>query len=518
MRPEAPSSRSSAAARSASRRAPRRSRASRAPRAAASASGEPAPAWTPARASRARASSSGYLSAPKRATASSSSRAAAAASPRAAATLARQQRRLGDQILAARAAQPPGGSVRGVEVARRQRDGAAQHEHGHVPVGAAVEQRPRVLQVAAVEVQPHQRCERRGLVVESGEQPRGLVAAALAHAQLGEHSERQRAAAAPPRVRLAPQRGGEHRLGALPVAGADEDRAVDRAAPGLDGREAAPLGELDHGLAPLRGALEVGEAVAGDERRAAGVAAGERVVRLAAEGDGHRLVEQRHALLHAALAHDGVAELCQGHALDVGVGEPVRDVQRGAGVPLGVRGVLRALGLLDLEPAELGNVARAVEQPPRPRQPAGGGGVAAVDAVLGGEIGGEPPRAPRIAPALVGRVRLPAAIDRRVAFAEPPQRLAQAVERLRIVRLLLERDRERIARVSPVGPSEVPPAGLVGRRGRHVSGARACSASRPPRCPAERWCRPSCPAPGPARTCPCGRAWSWSCRACSPPP
>ena len=133
------------------------------------------------------------------------------------------------------------------------------------------------------------------------------------------------------------------------------------------GSEAAALGELDDRLAPLGGAVQVGEAVADDERRAAGVAAGQRVARLAAERDRHRLVEQRHALLDAALAHDGAAELGEGHALDIGVGELVGDLQRGARVLLGRGGVARPLGLLDREPAELGHRALAGEQAPRPR-------------------------------------------------------------------------------------------------------------------------------------------------------
>ena len=74
-----------------------------------------------------------------------------------------------------------------------------------------------------------------------------------------------------------------------------------------------------------RGASQVGKLVADDERRAAGVAARERVAGLAAERDRHRLVEQRHALFDAALAHDRPAELGERHALDVGVAQLVGD-------------------------------------------------------------------------------------------------------------------------------------------------------------------------------------------------
>ena len=267
----------------------------------------------------------------------------------------------------------------------------------------------------------------------------------------------------PPRRRSGwpSQRLRKHRLGSLPFAGADEDGAEDAATPRLKGRIASALGELDDRVAPLRGALQVGEAVADDERRAACVTTGQRVARLAAERDCHRLVEQRHALLDTALEHDGAAELGQSHALDIGVVELVGDAQRGTRVLLRGRGVARALGLLDREPAELRDRALAGEQAPRPRQPPGRRRVLAVDAMLPRQIDRQAPRVTGVVAALVRRIRLAATVDRRLALTEPPERLTQAVERVGIARVLLEARRERITRGCPVGVLEVLPGGLV---------------------------------------------------------
>ena len=92
--------------------------------------------------------------------------------------------------------------------------------------------------------------------------------------------------------------------------------------------------ELDDRLAPLRRAVDVGEPVADHERRTAGVTTGERIARLAAEGDRHRFVQQRGALVHAPLAHERAAELCQRHALDV----RMRDRERLASARRGLHG------------------------------------------------------------------------------------------------------------------------------------------------------------------------------------
>ena len=376
---------------------------------------------------------------------------------------------MGGQVVARQVggdgAQPRGDRVHRREVAAGERDRAAQRESLAVLARAAVEQRLRVGELAALQAQADLRGQRGRLVVEAVEQARGLVAAALAEPQLGEHREGQHVAAAACAVRAAHQRLREHRVGALPVTRPHEHGAVDRAAPRLQRGVAAPLGEGDDRLAPLRGARQVGEAVADDERGAAGVAARERVARLAAERDGHRLVEQADALLDPPLPDDRAAELRERHALHVGVGERVRDGEPGARMALGVGRVGRPLRLLDRQPAQLGHRALPVEEAPRPREPAGGRGLLAVDPLLAGEVDGEPRGRERVPAAAVRGVGLAAALDPGLALAQPPQRLAEPVERLRIG-VVPERGGERVARRGPVGAGEVPPAGLDALHGR----------------------------------------------------
>ena len=199
-----------------------------------------------------------------------------------------------------------------------------------------------------------------------------------------------------------------------------------------------------------RGPLQVGEAVADHERRAARVAAGERVARLAAERDGHRLVEQADPLVDAPLPHGRAAELGERHALDVGIAQLVGDVERRARVALGLGRVGRALGVLDRQPAVLG-AGRLPSSRRRARaQPPGGRGVAAVDAVLAGQIRRRCRRPARASPRCwKRRVGLAPAVDPRVALPEPPQRLPEPVERLGVTGVGLERRGERVARARP---------------------------------------------------------------------
>jgi len=208
-----------------------------------------------------------------------------------------------------------------------------------------------------------------------------------------------------------------------------------------------------------------GEPLADDERGAAGVAGGEGVLRLAAERDRHRLVERRGALGDAALAHQRAAELRERRALHGGIAELVGDRQRGAGVALGRGRVLGALGLLDLEGAALGARPALVEQTPRAGEPARRGGHLPVDPVLAGEVRGDPPGRERRALPAVGEVGLAPVRDPLLALAEPPQRLAVAVERLGVAGRRRELRREHVAGAGPVGLREALPSGVqVGRR------------------------------------------------------
>ena len=78
--------------------------------------------------------------------------------------------------------------------------------------------------------------------------------------------------------------------------------------------------------------------------------------------------------------------------------------------------------------------------------------------MLAREVDREPAGVTRAAGALVGDVRLAAAVDRHVALAEPPQRLAEAVERLGVAGGVGQRGGERVARGRPVRRREALPA------------------------------------------------------------
>ena len=89
-------------------------------------------------------------------------------------------------------AQSPGGGADGVRLAGGQGDLGLQDRPGLA--AAALQERLRELAVSARQMQPHQRDERRPLVVEAIEQLRRLFGPALAQAQLGEDRQRQPAA------------------------------------------------------------------------------------------------------------------------------------------------------------------------------------------------------------------------------------------------------------------------------------------------------------------------------------
>jgi hypothetical protein len=101
----------------------------------------------------------------------------------------------------------------------------------------------------------------------------------------------------------------------------------------------------------------------------------------------------------------------------------------------------------------------ALQEPPRPRDPAGCLGGPPVDPLLAPEVDGEPGGRQRVAAPPVGRVGLAAPVDSRVALAQPPQRLPEPVQRLGILRLVFQRRGERVARPRPVSPGEGLPAG-----------------------------------------------------------
>ena len=137
------------------------------------------------------------------------------------------------------------------------------------------------------------------------------------------------------------------------------------------------------------------------------------------------------------------------------------DVEGRAPVALRLDRIVRALGVLDREPAELGRRLHSREQSPRTREPARGGRALSVDAVLRRKIGRHAARAEGVAAPLIGEVGLAAPVDRSVALAEPPERLADAVESVGVLRVVRECRGERVTRSGPIGLAEEFPGGLL---------------------------------------------------------
>ena len=82
----------------------------------------------------------------------------------------------------------------------------------------------------------------------------------------------------------------------------------------------------------------------------------------------------------------------------------------------------------------------------------------AIDPVLASEVHRKASRPAPVPSALMGRVGVAPSFDRRAPFAEPPERLPEPVEGLRIRGILRECRRERVTRGRPVSPREsLPP-------------------------------------------------------------
>ena len=120
-----------------------------------------------------------------------------------------------------------------------------------------------------------------------------LFQAALPAAQLGQAQD----ALEDQRGRAVLERPGGRRelgLGVVPLAAPDQHRGVVGAAEAEQLRHAPLLGEAAHRLAPLRGALDVVDALAGIDHVAADGAGEVQPGQLAGHRGGRRLIELAH--------------------------------------------------------------------------------------------------------------------------------------------------------------------------------------------------------------------------------
>ena len=285
------------------------------------------------------------------------------------------------------------------------------------------------------------------------EQGAGLVVAALAHAQLPEPDE---AAAGHPGARdlEVADRGGQLGLGGDPVAAGGQHAPVGAAADAEQLARAPALGERPRDLAPLGGAGEVPDALAGRDQVAEGPALRDRQLELLARRDRRRLVEAAHPFVDVAADDGGDPLQREPHRLEVGDPELAAERRgaagqagRGVGVAAGAEG---ERALVQAQPAVVGVLREPVEQAARPLEPACGDRVLAAELV---EVGRQPCRdAGRRARLAVGAERAVGALarlERERPVREPPGGPAESLPRLGGVAVALQRPLERGARVGP---------------------------------------------------------------------
>ncbi len=240
--------------------------------------------------------------------------------------------RLGD------ATQALGDPLRAVEVpffevgVDQKREQRAHHgrlaDRGNLVIltlGGPLEQLPRTRRLAPGEVQGGERGNDVRMLLESLQQQRGLLQAALPDTQVREADDGGGAPCRHPQVEV-PGGLDQLGLGLLPASGGCKDAAVVGAAEGGD--DVAPLHALGSRAHPLVGARDVVDELARPQEPAEDLVNRGQLRRLACTGRCQRLVGQDQSLLDA-IGHDEQAtEICQCEKLDVGVAESASDHDR----------------------------------------------------------------------------------------------------------------------------------------------------------------------------------------------
>jgi hypothetical protein len=307
---------------------------------------------------------------------------------------------------------------------------------------------------------------RRRETFEAGDEPLGLVQPALCDPELGEGRRGQRVRRGLRGLRF-PERRRQLGLGLGPVARRHEHGSVEHAAVDVEERAPVPLCEPIRGSNPLDRALELGAADAGADHVAAGVDDRVEVAAFTSERGGHRLVEQREALVHPPLANEAGAGLGERAELEIEVSRCRGQLARLAGQPLAVVGIVALARLEKLHPAEQVRELVLLDEPPRPREPAGRCRcVGQVRAVVHAEAERDRGRLSLIAAAAEVGVRTLAVGHRFACLPEPPERLAEAVEGLSGFAYLESRP-ECVAGLEPV-----PGLQRGGSRAKRIGSAR----------------------------------------------
>ena len=262
----------------------------------------------------------------------------------------------------------------------------------------------------------------------------GLVRAALAPAQLRQaqdalEDERRRA----PLER--PRRGLQLGFRVGPPAAADQHRRVVGAAEAEELRHLPALADALHRLAPLRGSLDVVDALARVDHVAAHGAGEMQPGQLPGHRGGRRLVEVAHAFADRSRRDPREAREREREHLQIHDAGAPADVQRAGRVGCRTRRIAvrdeRDLAFEEREPALLDAVVRIAEQPVGVPEPALCDRVVAAehDGVVG-EPRGDASRRARIAAATIGAEGAGTGVEARVPLAQEARRLRPALQRL----------------------------------------------------------------------------------------
>jgi hypothetical protein len=223
-----------------------------------------------------------------------------------------------------------------------------------------------------------------GVILEASEQALGLLQPSLAHPQITQLDDRRGAVWVRQRC-LVFEGGREDVFGLPPLAGGDQKAGVYRAAPGEQRQEAAALEECRDRPSPVERALGVGQALAGGQGRAAGIADCQRVVGFDAGGDRHRLVQERHPRVLLTPDDLGPAGVAESGTLEGDVPDSAREFDSPLRLLLGLLRCAGSLRALDVEPHPGRAVPASLEQASTAAKPAVCDRGVARDPILGRE-------------------------------------------------------------------------------------------------------------------------------------
>ena len=297
-----------------------------------------------------------------------------------------------------------------------------------------VEQHRRLGGVAALERQLGDADARLRLRRRLFEQAFGLVEPALAKTQ---HTEARDRWTREPRASLLQlaRRRREFRFGLRPVAVPDEHTGVLRATDRRKRAKAPPPREFLHACDPLRGAVVVAHALAGENLPTRDEADGVQLLHLSRGRRDAGFVEAPHPELDVTRADARESLESERGKLDPLIPGFSAELRRARGTRDGGGRIVpakeRDLGLANHEPAVLGCIVSPDEQTPCALEPSRRHGeVAAKSQVVPHQPDRDARRTAGVVPLAIQRVRSLARVERERGFVEPPRGKAEVLEGL----------------------------------------------------------------------------------------